>query len=94
MRDRGVNRLWPADKASFGGDDDERNAHQRTGNVVLALGDEGRLQRLDAVVVAMIDGARVFGRFIDDVPVEDRPARVRLVHVCSRQHRQRQGGGH
>lgn len=47
----------------------------------MTLGDERRLQSLDDVVVAMIDGASVFGRMLDDVSVDDGPSRVRLVHV-------------
>ena len=45
------------------------------------------------MVVAMIDGACVFGRIIDDMTVDDGPSRVCLVHVLSRQHRQRQRRG-
>ena len=50
----------------------------------MTLRDERRLQSLDGVVVAMIDGASVFGRILDDVPMDDGPSRVRLVHVLRR----------
>lgn len=56
--------------------------------LVVTLGDERRLRRLDAAVVGMIDGASVFGRVLDDVSMDDGPSGVRLVHVLRRQHRQ------
>jgi len=56
----------------------------------MTLGYERRLQSLGAVMVAMVDGASVFGRIIDDMPMDDWPTRVRLVQVLGRQYRQSQ----
>ena len=92
MRQTGSDRLHPADKSWLGRDKDKFDGDQGTVNVVLTLGDERRLQSLDAVVVAMIDGASVLGRLIDDMPMDDGPSRVRLVQVLRRQYRQRQRG--
>ncbi len=76
MRQTGSDRLHPADKSWRGRDKDKFDGDQGTVNVVLTLGDERRLQSLDAVVVAMIDGASMFGRIIDDMPMDDGPSRV------------------
>ena len=92
MSDRGIDRLHPSDEPSFGRDKDQRNRDQRTIDIVLTLGDERRIQHLDAMVVAMIEGACVFGGVVDDMTVDDGASRVCLVHVLSRQHRQGQGG--
>lgn len=73
---RGIDRLRATNKATRGRDKDRRHGVQRTFNAVLTLGDERRLQSLDAVVVAMIDGAGVFGRIIDDMPMDDWPPSV------------------
>jgi hypothetical protein len=69
-------RLYLADKASFRRDKDKRSLSQGTLNVVLALRDKRRVERLDAPVVAMIEGVRVFGRSVDDMAVDDWSSRI------------------
>ncbi len=76
VRQTGSDRLHPANKSWLRRDKDKFDGDQGTVNVVLTLGDERRLQRLDAVMVAMIDGASVFGRIIDEMPMDDWPSRV------------------
>ena len=76
MRQTGSDRFDPAEKSSFWGDEDKLDDDQGTIDIVMTLGEERRLQSLDAVVVAMVDGASVFGRIIDDMPVDDGPSRV------------------
>ena len=71
VRHHGIDRFHPADKAMIRRDKDKFDCDQWTIDVVLALGDKGRIQCRNTVVVAMIDGASVFGRIIDDMPMDD-----------------------
>ena len=56
MGHHGVGRLYPADKAPFGRDQDKLDCDQGAIDVVLTLGDEPRLQRRDPAVIALVNG--------------------------------------
>lgn len=76
MSYRGIDRLHPTDKASFGRHKSGLYCDQGPIDVVLTLGDERLIQSRDTLVVAMIDGAPMFGRTIDGMPVNDCPSRI------------------
>ena len=56
MGHQGVDRLPPADKASFGRDKDKLDCDQGAIDVALTLGDEPRLQSRDAAMIAVVNG--------------------------------------
>lgn len=62
-------------------------------NVVLTLGDEHGLERVDAMMIWMIQGAAVPGWGVDRMLMHEGCTTVSHVDVRSRQYRQRHGGG-
>ena len=71
VRHRRIEPLHPADETSFGPEQNMRSGDQPRIETVLTRGDELRLQRLGAVMIAMIErDVLVLGRIID-VPMDE-----------------------
>lgn len=94
MNHRGIERVDAAERPRFRQDKHHCTEHHRNGDLQYSLDRERRHQRLNTVMVPVVERARVFDRVGDQMAMDEGFPRDQFVSVGSRKPAESQHGTH